>query len=64
MFLKKLQNFITEFASEEDGTTAVEYAVMIALIVAVCVGSVTTLTTKTKESFDASGAAIAGAIGN
>jgi pilus assembly protein Flp/PilA len=49
---------------DEDGTTAVEYAVMLALIVAVCIGSVATLTAETKKSFDDSGAAIAGAFGN
>ncbi|MEL6105708.1 MAG: Flp family type IVb pilin [Planctomycetota bacterium] len=52
------------FWREEDGTTAVEYAVMLALIIAVCIGSVATLTTETKNSFDNSGDAIAGAIGN
>ena len=49
---------------DEDGTTAVEYAVMLALIIAVCIGSVATLTTETKKSFDESGNAIAGAMGN
>ena len=49
---------------DEDGTTAVEYAVMLALIVAVCVGSVATLTAETKKSFDDSGDEIAGAFGN
>ena len=49
---------------DEDGTTAVEYAVMIALIIAVCIGSVGTLTDETNKSFQASGEAIAGAMGN
>ncbi|MCD0458412.1 Flp family type IVb pilin [Roseiconus lacunae] len=49
---------------DEDGTTAVEYAVMLALIVAVCIGSVAALTTETQKSFDKSGAAIAGAMAN
>lgn len=49
---------------DEEGTTAVEYAVMLALIIAVCIGSVATLTQETKKSFDASGNAIAGAMGN
>ncbi|MEO1618481.1 MAG: Flp family type IVb pilin [Planctomycetota bacterium] len=51
-------------ASDEEGTTAVEYAVMLALIIAVCIGSVATLTQETKASFDKSGNAIAGAMGN
>ncbi|MCA9140395.1 MAG: Flp family type IVb pilin [Planctomycetales bacterium] len=49
---------------DEEGTTAVEYAVMLALIIAVCIGSVATLTAETQKSFDASGNAIAGAMGN
>ena len=49
---------------DEEGTTAVEYAVMLALIVAVCIGSVATLTDETKRSFEKSGDAIAGAMGN
>ena len=53
-----------EFLREEDGPTAVEYAVMLALIVAVCVSTVSTLAEATKGSFDASKAAIANAGGN
>ena len=49
---------------DEEGTTAVEYAVMLALIIAVCIGSVAALTTETQKSFNDSGAAIAGAMGN
>ncbi|MCO8120333.1 Flp family type IVb pilin [Stieleria sp. TO1_6] len=52
------------FWREEEGTTAVEYAVMLALIVAVCLGSIATLTNETEESFNRSGNAIAGAMGN
>ena len=52
------------FMADEDGTTAVEYAVMLALIIAVCAASVSFLASKTKESFDTSGAAINGAIGS
>jgi pilus assembly protein Flp/PilA len=52
------------FLAEEDATTAVEYAVMLALIVLACAASVTFLAAKTQESFDTSGAAISGAFGN
>jgi pilus assembly protein Flp/PilA len=41
---------------EEDGPTAVEYAVMLALIVAVCVGAVKSMANATAASFDASAA--------
>ena len=63
----KEPNFLSrclEFLREEDGPTAVEYAVMLALIVAVCVGAVGTLAEATKGSFDASKDAIANAGGN
>lgn len=58
-----LQAMLT-FLQEEDGPTAVEYAVMLALIAAVCIGSVGFLATQTQESFDASADAIAGAFAN
>ncbi|MEM8667634.1 MAG: Flp family type IVb pilin [Planctomycetota bacterium] len=52
------------FIDEEDGTTAVEYTVMLALIVGVCIGTVSALATATAGSFDTSANAIAGAFGN
>lgn len=39
---------------EEDGPTAVEYAVMLALIVGVCIGAVHTMAAATAESFNTS----------
>lgn len=48
------------FLASEDGPTAVEYAVMIGLIVGVCVFSVKALATATGESFNRSAAAIIG----
>jgi len=35
-----IQNKIAKFLKEEDGPTAVEYAVMLALIMLACIGSV------------------------
>lgn len=46
------------FLSEEDGPTAVEYAVMLALIVVVCAGTVSTLARATNENFNRSAQAI------
>jgi len=48
---------------EEDGPTAVEYAVMLALIVIASIGSVGLLSNGTAGSFDSSAAAIETAIG-
>jgi pilus assembly protein Flp/PilA len=58
------QSAVTVFLAEEDGTTAVEYAVMLAMIIAVCIISVTFLASKTADSFDTSADAISGAFGN
>ncbi len=49
---------LKRFARSEDGPTAVEYAVLLALIVVVCVGAVKNMATATGSSFDRSAAAI------
>ena len=60
----KLRKAITNFFAEEDAATAVEYGIMLALIVAVCIGSVNILAQNTGESFNQSSDAIAAAFGN
>ena len=40
------------FLRDEDGPTAVEYAVMLALIIVVCVAAVTTLGGNAKATFN------------
>jgi pilus assembly protein Flp/PilA len=40
-----------EFLREEDGPTAVEYAVMLALIIVVCITAITALGTNTTNTF-------------
>jgi pilus assembly protein Flp/PilA len=47
---------------EEDGPTAVEYAVMLALIVAACVGAVNAMAVATANSFDDSAAELDGVM--
>jgi pilus assembly protein Flp/PilA len=42
---------VLRFLKSEDGPTAVEYAVMCALIIVVCVGAITTLGTKASATF-------------
>jgi len=42
---------IRHFLKDEDGPTAVEYAVMLALIIVVCVASVTTLGSGARQVF-------------
>lgn len=45
---------IKKFLASEDGPTAVEYAVMLALIIVVCVGTITKVGTKANASFNSS----------
>jgi pilus assembly protein Flp/PilA len=40
-----------DFAKREDGPTAVEYAVMLALIVVVCIAAITTLGNNANATF-------------
>ena len=52
--LKSLVNFL----KREDGPTAVEYAVMLALIIVVCIGAVTTLGANANATFTSAGKAV------
>jgi pilus assembly protein Flp/PilA len=49
-----------EFLANEDGPTAVEYAVMLALIIVVCIAAVTTLGTNSNNTFSYVGTKIKG----
>lgn len=62
--MRVFSEVILRFLWEDDGPTAVEYAVMLALIVAVCVGSVGLLSNAVGNSFNSSGAAITSAFNN
>ena len=41
--MRKLTEAVVGFVKKEDGPTAVEYAIMLALIVTICIGVVTTI---------------------
>ena len=51
---------VVEFLKREDGPTAVEYAVMLALIIVVCIGAITTLGTKANDTFNKVNSGIGG----
>ncbi len=53
-FAKKVQRFLVS----EDGPTAVEYAVMLALIVIVCLTAITSIGTKANATFNSVAAAM------
>jgi pilus assembly protein Flp/PilA len=46
-----LRQFVVDFLREDDGPTAVEYAVMLALIIVVCIVAITTLGQNAKGTF-------------
>ncbi len=53
--MRQLRQSVVEFLKREDGPTAVEYAVMLALIIVVCIGAVTTLGSNASTTFTSVG---------
>jgi pilus assembly protein Flp/PilA len=51
---------LVRFLKAEDGPTAVEYAVMLALIIVVCITAVTTLGNNAKARYTAVGGTLVG----
>jgi pilus assembly protein Flp/PilA len=49
--MSKFLKSAVEFLEAEDGPTAVEYAVMLALIIVVCIAAVATLGSTTSNTF-------------
>ena len=49
--MQKLAKFAVEFLKREDGPTAVEYAVMLALIIVVCIAAIATLGSNANNTF-------------
>ena len=58
-FAKKIQRFL----ASEDGPTAVEYAVMLALIIVVCLVSIQTVGNQANTTFSSIGQAVTSANG-
>ncbi len=56
--MRKLANFVVDFLRREDGPTAVEYAVMLALIIVVCITAISTLGSNANGTFTKVGNAI------
>ena len=56
--MSKFTQFAVSFLRNEDGPTAVEYAVMLALIIVVCIGAITTLGKNANTTFTSVGTAI------
>ena len=49
--MKAFVAWTAEFLKREDGPTAVEYAVMLALIIVVCITAITALGTNANKTF-------------
>jgi len=49
--LSKIVRSSVNFLKREDGPTAVEYAVMLALIIVVCIAAITTLGSNANNTF-------------
>jgi pilus assembly protein Flp/PilA len=56
--MRQFGQFVVDFLKREDGPTAVEYAVMLALIVVVCIGAITTLGGNANKTFTSIGSAV------
>ena len=59
--LSSIKNAVVEFCRREDGPTAVEYAVMLALIIVVCLAAITTLGQNANQTFTTVGQKIGSA---
>ena len=49
--MRKFTQHLMEFLKKEDGPTAVEYAVMLALIIVVCITAIATLGSNANGTF-------------
>jgi pilus assembly protein Flp/PilA len=56
--MKSLAKSVVAFLKKEDGPTSVEYAVMLALIIVVCIAAITTLGSNTNSTFSYVGSAL------
>lgn len=57
--MRQLSKYVVDFLKAEDGPTAVEYAVMLALIVVVCLVAITALGTSANKTFTSVAGAVA-----
>ena len=56
--LSNLKRRVVEFLKAEDGPTAVEYAVMLALIIVVCIAAISVLGSNANGTFANVGSAV------
>ena len=56
--MRAMTKNVVEFLKREDGPTAVEYAVMLSLIVVVCIAAITAIGSNSNSTFSTVGSAI------
>ncbi len=56
--MRKVTKSLVEFLKKEDGPTAVEYAVMLALIIVACIAAITALGRNTNSTFSFVGSSV------
>jgi pilus assembly protein Flp/PilA len=61
--MRNVAKKFVEFMKKEDGPTAVEYAVMLALIIVVCIAAITTLGSNANNTFSSVATSAAPAAG-
>ena len=59
--MRKFSQTLVSFLKDESGPTAVEYAVMLALIIVVCITAITALGTNANKTFTTVSGVIGGA---
>jgi pilus assembly protein Flp/PilA len=56
--MRRLGNLVSDFLTNEDGPTAVEYAVLLALIAMVCITSIAGMGSNSNKTFTRVGSAV------
>jgi pilus assembly protein Flp/PilA len=56
--MSRLGTFVVDFLRREDGPTAVEYAVMLALIIVVCIAAISALGSNAEGTFNMVGSTV------
>ena len=62
--MQRFKNAVVNFMKREDGPTAVEYAVMLALIIVVCITAITTIGTNASNTFSNVGVKLGSSSGS
>jgi pilus assembly protein Flp/PilA len=62
--MRTITQKLIRFLKTEDGPTAVEYAVMLALIIVICLAAITTLGENTNNTFSSVAAKVSPATGS